>query len=199
MARNWLTIQVELVGGGAAGDLWPAPGRDMIAGPGHSFADLAAAIDGAFARWDRAHLHTFDLADGRTLADQAFLDEDPGDPPALAGRAHRLGDLLAAGDVFTYTFDLGDRWRHRCTVTAMDVDPVAVLGMTPTTPLPFFGWGILPDQYGRLWLGDDGESDPPPPPPHLAIAVRQADRIIAIAEHHATIVLPGLSPGDVED
>ena len=28
-------------------------------------------------------------------------------------------------------------------------------------PAPFFGWGVLPDQYGRLWAGDDGESPPP--------------------------------------
>jgi hypothetical protein len=55
MARTWLKIRVELLGrGGIECDL--PPGRDFIVGPGHSFAQLAAAIDDAFARWDRSHL-----------------------------------------------------------------------------------------------------------------------------------------------
>ncbi len=28
-------------------------------------------------------------------------------------------------------------------------------------PTPFWGWGDIPDQYGRRWASDDGESRPP--------------------------------------
>jgi len=44
------------------------------------------------------------------------------------------------------------------------VDPLAVLGIVPFAPLPYWGWGDVPDQYRRLWDGDDGESDPPEDP-----------------------------------
>jgi hypothetical protein len=33
----------------------------------HNFGQLAEAIDDAFARWDRAHLMRFELADGTRL------------------------------------------------------------------------------------------------------------------------------------
>jgi hypothetical protein len=66
MARTWLRIKVDLLGGHGV-DLKPAPGRILIVGPSHSFGDLAEAIDLAFARWDLAHLHGFELADGRRI------------------------------------------------------------------------------------------------------------------------------------
>lgn len=62
MPRTWLSIHVELVAG--HGDrLWPRPGRISAAARSHTFRQLATAIDTAFARWDRAHLHQFTLAD----------------------------------------------------------------------------------------------------------------------------------------
>ena len=66
MTRNWLSIRVELVEGSGE-RLWPRPGRIFAAAQSHTFAALATAIDGAFARWDRAHLHEFRLADGTRL------------------------------------------------------------------------------------------------------------------------------------
>ncbi len=76
MARTWLRIRVDLLGGLEA-DLNPTPGRVLIVGPSHSFGELAEAIDMAFARWDLAHLHGFELADGRRIG---ILDPDfPGD------------------------------------------------------------------------------------------------------------------------
>jgi len=36
--------------------------------------------------------------------------------------------------------------------------------MVPTRPAAIFGWGDLPDQYGRRWIGDDGESRLRPTP-----------------------------------
>lgn len=47
--------------------LKPSPGRVFIVGPSHSFSGLADAINQAFARWDLAHLHEFELADGRRI------------------------------------------------------------------------------------------------------------------------------------
>jgi hypothetical protein len=34
----------------------------------------------------------------------------------------------------------------------------------PDEPVPYCGWGDLPDQYGRRWDGDDGESIEPKRP-----------------------------------
>jgi hypothetical protein len=31
----------------------------------------------------------------------------------------------------------------------------------PDTPLPYWGWGDIPDQYRRRWDDDDGESPQP--------------------------------------
>ena len=38
-----------------------APRSIFAAAADHSFAELATAIDDAFARWDRSHLHEFEL------------------------------------------------------------------------------------------------------------------------------------------
>lgn len=118
MARTWLSIRVDLVDGGGL-SLWPRPGRIFAAARSHSFAHLATAIDDAFARWDRAHLHMFDL---------------------------------------------GDNWARLCTVGPERIDPLDTLGITPDRPMPYWGWGSIPDQYGRRWDGDDGETPPPPDP-----------------------------------
>jgi hypothetical protein len=64
VGRTHLAITVELVSGGQRGDLWPRPGPVLIASRSATFEQLAEAIDDAFARWDRNHLHEFMLADG---------------------------------------------------------------------------------------------------------------------------------------
>jgi hypothetical protein len=66
MARTWVSIRVDLVEG--RGDhLWPRPGRLFAAARSHTFAQLARAIDDSFGRWDLAHLHEFELANGPRL------------------------------------------------------------------------------------------------------------------------------------
>lgn len=66
MARTWLQIKVELIGG--RGDVCDSPpGRVFIVGPAHTFEQFAHAINAAFARWDLSHLHQFELADGRLI------------------------------------------------------------------------------------------------------------------------------------
>jgi hypothetical protein len=39
----------------------------FAAASSHSYAQLATAIDDAFARWDRSHQHEFELADGTRI------------------------------------------------------------------------------------------------------------------------------------
>ena len=53
------------------------------------------------------------------------------------------------GDQFAYVFDLGDEWGRLCTVGDGRIDPVDLVGVVLTDPLPYFGWGNLQDQYGR--------------------------------------------------
>jgi len=159
VARTWLSIRVELVEGGGR-SFWPRPGRILAAARTHTFADLAEAIDDAFARWDRAHLYEFRLLDDTRIGQP---DHDWGDDECLDGRRTKLG-RLAPGEQFLYVFDFGDGWHHLCSVGEQRIDPLDALGITPTEPLPYWGWGDLPDQYGRRWDGDDGESRLPPNP-----------------------------------
>ena len=176
MSRTWLSIRVDLVSG-RGHDYWPRPGRMFAAARSHTFAHFATAIDDAFARWDRAHLHLFNLGDG---------DEGGGsDPAPAASRRLLVGPdwderpagarldtqvrltELRVGQQFTYVFDMGDDWTHVCTVGPQRIDPLDEVGIMPAAPTPYWGWGDLPDQYGRRFADDDGEG-PVPPDPHLA-------------------------------
>lgn len=171
MARTWLSIRVELVGGRGE-DLWPYPGRVLLVGPSHTFADLASAIDTAFARWDRAHLCQFTLADGRVITDEETAEDQLSSPfgpidtrgPLVLERI-KVAKEVAPGDEFCYVFDFGDDWTHACTVEEAKVDPVEVLGLRPEVPTPSWGWGSIPDQYGRRW-DRDGSGEPMPPRPN---------------------------------
>lgn len=129
-------------------DCKPSPGRIFIVGPRHSFGNLAEAIDGAFARWDLAHLHSFELADGRRIG--IF---DPDCPEQwLDERTLKVTKEVKPGDVFEYVFDFGDDWRHGCTVGPEKADPLEEYGATPSGPVAIWGWGSIPDQYGRSSL-----------------------------------------------
>jgi len=72
------------------------------------------------------------------------------------------------GEQFAYTFDLGDNWQHLCTVAQQRADPLETLGIIPVGSVPCWGWGDIPDQYGRRWDGDDGSSPMPKAPNGLA-------------------------------
>jgi hypothetical protein len=160
MARTWLSIRVDLVEGGGSGPLWPRPGRVFAASRTHTFADLATAVDDAFARWDRAHLHLFERSERRLLISPEWDDLPEGSRPSTGVRL----SSLELGEQFVYTFDLGDDWTHLCTVAPARIDPVEVLGILPARPLPYWGWGAIPDQYGRDFDGDDGETELGPDP-----------------------------------
>ncbi|CAM4177646.1 IS1096 element passenger TnpR family protein [Janibacter anophelis] len=159
MARTWLSVAVELLGG-RGDELWPWPGRVLAVGPDHTFAQLAAAINDAFARWDRSHLSEFTLSDGRLVTDvetgEELSEEEQVSWLDLAQT--RVAGTVRPGEEFRFTFDLGDQWVHRCVVGQDAIDPVAELGVKPPSPLPYWGWGTIPDQYGRRWADDDGTS-----------------------------------------
>jgi Plasmid pRiA4b ORF-3-like protein len=162
---TWWPVRVELLGGGQAGDLWPHPGRIFAVSPAHTFHLLGEAIDDAFARWDRSHLHQFELPDsGATVTEFRYLD-DIDQPREMDADVLTLGEVLELGSQFSYTFDLGDNWRHQCTIGPSEIDPRETLGVVPDRPRPYWGWGTIPDPYGRLFDGDDGEA-PVPKPPH---------------------------------
>jgi hypothetical protein len=152
--------------------MWPPPGRVLAVGPAHTFADLARAIDGAFARWDRAHLCQFRLSDGRTITDRESAEELADSLSGALGAAPLILDrtkvlrTVEPGEEFCYLFDFGDGWTHRCTLEAGKIDPLEELGVVPDLPLPSWGWGSIPDQYGRRWADDSGEGTLPQRPAH---------------------------------
>jgi hypothetical protein len=76
---GWWSIRVELLGGDLAGDLWPRPGRIFAVSPAHTFHAFGVAIDDAFARWDRSHLHEFTLPRlGKRVTEHRYIDDiDP--------------------------------------------------------------------------------------------------------------------------
>ena len=94
-----------------------------------------------------------------------LIDQNWDDPPDNSRVDHsvKLG-VLNPGQQFVYVFDLGDNWTHLCTVGAERIDPMDTLGVTPPRPSPYWGWGTLPDQYGRQWDDDDGDTLAPPDP-----------------------------------
>ena len=156
MARTWLQIRVDLLGGRGV-RCTPAPGRIFIVAPGHSFQQFADAINAAFARWDLSHLHNFELADERLIGypDDSFA-------PELVWLDHaklNVAREVKAGDEFEFVFDLGDNWQHRCTVLADKADPVKEYGPVPAGPVAIWGWGSIPDQYGRRWVDDDDDDE----------------------------------------
>lgn len=170
MARpTWLSITVELLGG-RGNDLWPYPGRVFAVGPAHTFADLAAAINSGFGRWDLSHLSVFTLGDGRQVSDDETNRGAESSafgslaPAALDIAAARIADTVSSGDQFRFVFDLGDDWTHSCTVDDDRIDPRKVFRSVPRQPVALWGWGNLPDQYGRRWKSDDGASPLPARP-----------------------------------
>jgi len=109
-----------------------------------SFGQLADAINTGFARWDLAHLHEFELADGRRVG---YADaEDPGveDQASVT-----VVETVAPGDEFRFVYDLGDAWTHACRVVETGVDPIEEAGARPPGPVAIWGWGWIPDQYHR--------------------------------------------------
>jgi len=148
VSRTWLQVRVDLLGGHGA-RLKPSPGRIFIVGSSHTFLGLAEAINQGFARWDLSHLHEFELAGGRRIG---FVDPEPFDDEVVEDHASiKVAAAVVPGEEFAFTFDFGDRWEHRCRVLAEKIDPRDECGpgSLPKAPIATWGWGLIPDQYGR--------------------------------------------------
>jgi hypothetical protein len=140
MPDGWYLIRVELVSG--RGETWrQPPGRDLLVSPGQTFRQLGDLINASFARWDLGHLYVFRDSDGTEIG----LPED--DDVRDAART-KIGKR-SRGETFEFEFDLGDSWIHSCSVRETGIDPVELYGETPRGPVAIFGWGSIPDQYGR--------------------------------------------------
>lgn len=64
---------------------------------------------------------------------------------------------LTLGGSLQYVFDPGAGWEHLCTVIRGPVDPLEEAGIVPTEIVATFGWGTIPDQYGRVSPDSDEE------------------------------------------
>lgn len=159
----------------------------------------------------------FTLADGRVVTDAetgAEMAASSGGPilAAVDISTTRVARTVELGSEFQFTFDLGDDWTHRCVVGREKVDPVLVLGVRPDVPLPYWGWGTIPDQYGRRWSDDDGERRPPrrPSRPHPMLrhawpdqrqvpALDPTELRAAIAAQDSDRFLSAVSGHDIDD
>jgi hypothetical protein len=135
-ALGWYVIRVELVSG-PRGELDPPPGRDVLVSSRHSFAQLADAINGAFARWDLSHVYLFRLPDGTEIG------PDFDEPEVKEATRTKLG-TREKGEAFEYEFDLGDSWMHRCTALETGVDPQERYGGGSSRAGAYLGMGAHP-------------------------------------------------------
>ena len=147
--RMWLEIDAVLLEGHGK-ELDPAPGRRILVGPGAPFAQLSETLERVFGRWDQAHMHSFDFESGLMLGHAEQPEDELG---TVDDRVIYLTQALRPDDVFSYTFDFGDNWRHRLTVRAAATedlqDWLEQTGETPQHPTAVWGWGNIPDQYLR--------------------------------------------------
>ena len=111
------------------------------------------------SRPDFSHLYDFELPDGAVVG---FPDTDFGEDHVLDHTRTKVAALLKPGHRFGYRFDFGDEWIRECMVQPEKVDPVHAYGEVPANPVPIFGWGTIPDQYGRLTDGSDDETQTEP-------------------------------------
>jgi hypothetical protein len=112
---------------------------------------MMPSLAGTEATWTNSPLPT--VRSSRRTSGRTGEEPDG----SLDGARTRLG-RLRLGEQFAYVFDLGDNWQHLCTVGPKPADPMETLGIVPDSPLPCWGWGAIPDQYGRRWNGDDGST-----------------------------------------
>lgn len=63
-------------------------------------------------------------------------------------------------------------------------------GPDPSKPVPIWGWGTIPDHYGRRWNGDSGEDDEDVPPPPIEVPAA----LDVYARHRVLPALVALGP-----
>src|SRR5699024_8921077 len=161
----------------------------------------------------------FTLADGREVTDRETAEETALSPygpipETLDIETAKVTKTVGPGAEFRFTYDFGDDWTHRCVVGETTIDPVETLGISPPAPLPYWGWGSMPDQYGRRWQGDDGSDDrlprrPSQPHPmlghqwpqeqHQAEPLDTRELRGAVARRDAAAFLAAVTGKDIDD
>ena len=131
------------------------PRPDLYRRPTTHVRRSGRAIDAGFARWDLAHLHGFELSDGRLIG--IFDPEYPGE--WLDETTLKVTREVKPGESFEYVFDFGDDWRHSCAVEPEKADPLEEYGATPSTPVPIWGWGRFPTSTAAAPLRSSSASD----------------------------------------
>jgi hypothetical protein len=103
-------------------------------------------MDDAFARWDRARLHEFTLADSQRIGrpDPEFDTAEVLDDPRIT-----LGRLRAS-EQFVHVFHFGDDLTHLCTFGDRRVDPLETLGILPEACCPTSAGPAAEDSDGAL-------------------------------------------------
>lgn len=149
----WRSITVELIGRPGA-ELWPHPGRVLGLRDDHSFAQLSAAINTAFGRWEPATGALFHLPDGRMVGDAEW----DGAPADLVDHQLAVAELVEGGTEFRYLVG-STIWVHACRVDKQSFVPSSDAGLVPDVPFPLSGWGDVPDPYDRRWPEGEGESE----------------------------------------
>jgi hypothetical protein len=86
-----------------------------------------------------------ELVDGNVALSEQFFHVSIGQPVARGRPSGEVPLEWSCSRQFLYTFDLGDDWTHPCTVAPAGIDPLEALGIMPDTPLPYWGWGTIPD------------------------------------------------------
>lgn len=110
----------------------PWPERVMIASPRHTFADLALAIDEAFARWELGRRREFSFSDGFRAGETADGRRRRDLVDDRRARLYRL----QVGERFAYLADAGERWGHECSVVGW-IEPDEVLLDGPSHPVVY--------------------------------------------------------------
>lgn len=142
MARCKL-IRVQLVSG-LGRRLDPSPARLLVVPRRIPYAQLAVAINGAFARWDLDKPWTFTLPDRSTVVHS--LDAAAPQPGALPP-ATSIGPLSDHQE-FVFDYDPERGWHHACQVL-MTRESLQEWGRDITEPTVIDGWGPVPDPFGR--------------------------------------------------
>lgn len=158
MARTWLSIRVDRVEGGDHASLWPRP---VGSSPPPARTPSQSSPPRSMTRSPVGTARTFTSSRSATCYSPARPSgtRHPSTLSQAITSGCRGSGRVGSGEQFIYTFDLGDDWTHPCTVGPARIDPDEALGIVPKTPLPYWGWGAIPDQYGREFDGDDGETD----------------------------------------
>lgn len=142
MARCKL-IRVQLVSG-LGQRLDPSPVRLIVVPRRIPYAQLAIAINHAFARWDVDQPWTFTLPD----RSQVTHSLDGATPlPGILPPSTSIGPLSDHQE-FTFDYDPQRGWRHECRVLVTR-ESVQEWGREITEPTVIDGWGPIPDPFGR--------------------------------------------------